>query len=105
MALSERSLAAASVLQSIFALACVQRDGVQCQAMRHQRNALAFMRQSLAKGLSAKEACMHVAAGMLLAAFEVAIPKFLDPYDRSLEVIADLSVCSSFPCRRHLHAP
>lgn len=73
MALSDDSPASKAVLQSILALASLHRDGDQAGAARLKLSALSALLASTENGISAKSGIQHIAAGMLLCAYEVRI--------------------------------
>lgn len=74
IALSSNAPSNVAVLQSLLALASLNRYGYQMQAAKLKVAALQSLRTSnlsTGKGISVVEAVKHVAAGMLLCSFEV----------------------------------
>jgi hypothetical protein len=71
MVLSYNSTSTTALLHSLLAVAELHRHGLEAKALSHQGKALSALRLSLNKGLSAADACQHLAAGMLLGVYEV----------------------------------
>ena len=73
MALSNESPGTAGVLNSLLALASIRRHGSQPEALKYRGRALAYLNESIARGLQGTEPCSHVATGMILSAYEVSL--------------------------------
>ena len=73
MALADNKPASKAVLQSILALASLHRDGDQSHAARLKPSALRALTASTERGINARAGIQHIAAGLLLCAFEVLI--------------------------------
>ena len=73
MALSDDTSASKAVLQSMLALASLHRDGDQADAARLKLSALHTLLASTKHGIDAKAGIPHIAAELLLCAFEVSV--------------------------------
>ena len=78
MALSDSSLTAKAVMQSVLAVSSLHRFGPGSQAINLKESALRTLAESLASGIDTKVALQHIAAGMLLCTFEVTTPNVRD---------------------------
>ena len=73
MALSDNAPASKAVLHSMLALASLHRNDNKEHTAQLKLSALQALMTSTDKGMSAKIAIQHVAAGMLLCTFEVSV--------------------------------
>ncbi|EXJ90069.1 hypothetical protein A1O3_03137 [Capronia epimyces CBS 606.96] len=71
MALSGSTLASNAVCQAMLALASLYRDGLQPHAARLNLTALQSLMTSAKDGIDAEAGIQHIAAGILLACFEM----------------------------------
>jgi hypothetical protein len=71
LALSSNAQSSQAVMQSIFALSSLHRHGIQLQTIKFKTSALGALRSSSGSGIGRHEVARHIAALMLLCAFEV----------------------------------
>ncbi|QKX64087.1 uncharacterized protein TRUGW13939_11260 [Talaromyces rugulosus] len=71
LALSSNAQSSQAVMQSIFALSSLHRHGIQLQTIKFKTSALGALRSSSGSGIGRHEVARHIAALMLLCAYEI----------------------------------